>query len=179
MGVKWLTLTGVTAGVRGLRATCNELWMSLALQIFYSAWIRCEYVSAHLEDMTEPFYFCPVLKSCTACWPSPWGAFIENHSTVKIANHRSLYALQWLMWLSGQRKQKALWKAIFSHLWLFNPGCQSHPSLRFLLTWQFSMRERERLDGVMLYCSVPTVQWERPANTWSWYHNVIKPLIKH
>lgn len=36
--------------------------MSLALHIFYSAWIRCRKLSAHLDKMTEPFYFCPVLK---------------------------------------------------------------------------------------------------------------------
>lgn len=142
----------------------NELWMSLALQTLYSAWIMCAVLVCTCWWCDRTILLLSSPQSCTACWllASPWGAFIGNHSTVKIANHRSLYALLWLMWLPGQRKQRSSEKP-YSH----TSDCLTLVFSDILVSvffWFGRFNEGKgmtRLTGshilVMLYCCVPTV----------------------
>lgn len=124
---------------------------------FIQLGLRCS-KCRHILDMTEPILLLSGPQSCTARWPSP---FIGNHSTVKTANHRSLYALLRLMWLSGQKKQRPSEKP-YSHT---SSDCLTR--LRFLLTWRFQWGKKERLDWPIVsnavsqgaYCTVRASCW--------------------
>lgn len=136
-------------------------------------------MSAHLDDMTILFLSSP--KCCTACWPSYWGAFRGNYLTVQFSKSwiPVCFAMIDVSFRSKQRPSEKPYSYTSDCLTLVVSDVLVS---NFLLTW-VSMREKDRLTGshvsVMLFCSVPIVQGEHPANTWSWYQNVTNPLIKH
>lgn len=137
----------------------------------------CRNLSAHLDETTrkkKPILLPSSPQSCTACCPSPWGAFHTNSLNCfkkkrkKITDHCTLCC----DWCDFQVKEcKRPSEKPYSHTSDCLTGFQWRPSLHFLLTWRFQRWKKERLDlsashtSGILYCSVPTVQWERPANT--------------